>query len=115
MLRLLSGAERKNYWRGPSLSSLYVLASKTTPPNNRPGVFQGPLGTIRAQLGLRLVLHKMNASVVGQPEFVLPHAHQHLTGDDGLPAGSPAWAILENVVEQLAGLVRYQRVFTSAG
>ncbi|MEV8611985.1 NAD(P)H-dependent oxidoreductase [Amycolatopsis sp. NPDC051373] len=78
------------------------------------GASQGPLGTIRAQLNLRSVLHKMNADVVGQPEFVLPHAHQALA-DGELPAGSPSTAILTAVVDGLVDLIEHRRALASLG
>ncbi|MEV6897389.1 NAD(P)H-dependent oxidoreductase [Amycolatopsis sp. NPDC051372] len=78
------------------------------------GASQGPLGTIRAQLNLRSVLHKMNADVVGQPEFVLPHAHQALA-DGELPAGSPSTAILTAVVDGLVDLIEHRRALALLG
>lgn len=72
------------------------------------GASQGPLGTVRAQLNLRLVLHKMNASVVGQPEFMLPHAHQAL-GEGELPEDSPSSAILTAVVDGLVDLIHHRQ------
>lgn len=78
------------------------------------GASQGPLGTIRAQLNLRSVLHKMNADVVGQPEFVLPHAHQALA-DGELPEGSPSSAILTAVVDGLVDLIEHRRALASLG
>ncbi|WIX81880.1 NAD(P)H-dependent oxidoreductase [Amycolatopsis carbonis] len=78
------------------------------------GASQGPLGTIRAQLNLRSVLHKMNADALGQPEFVLPHAHQALA-DGELPAGSPSPAILTAVVDGLVGLIEHRRALASLG
>ncbi|MFI5610725.1 NADPH-dependent FMN reductase [Amycolatopsis sp. NPDC051903] len=76
------------------------------------GASQGPLGTIRAQLNLRQVLHKMNAAVVGQPEFVLPHAHQAL-GEGELPAGSPSLPILTAVLQGLVDLIEHDRAVAS--
>ena len=38
------------------------------------GASGGPLGTVRARLAPRQVLHKMNATVLGQPELLLFHA-----------------------------------------
>lgn len=78
------------------------------------GASQGPLGTIRAQLNLRLVLHKMNADVVGQPEFVLPHAHQVL-GDGELREDSPSVAILTAVVDGLVDLIEHRHLAASLG
>ncbi|QYN22983.1 NADPH-dependent FMN reductase [Amycolatopsis sp. DSM 110486] len=78
------------------------------------GASQGPLGTIRAQLNLRSVLHKMNADVVGQPEFVLPHAHQALA-DGELPVGSPSLPILTAVVDGLVDLIEHRRALASLG
>ena len=76
------------------------------------GASQGPLGSIRAQLNLRQVLHKMNANVVGQPEFVLPHAQQALAGGE-LPTGSPSLEILTAVVEALVNLIQLHSVIIS--
>ncbi|MEV0183210.1 NAD(P)H-dependent oxidoreductase [Streptomyces sp. NPDC050625] len=78
------------------------------------GASLGPLGTIRAQLGLRIVLHKMDANVLRQPEFVLPYAAQHLTADDGLSGDTPTQAILRKVIEGLGDLARNQRTISSA-
>ncbi|MEU8632548.1 NAD(P)H-dependent oxidoreductase [Amycolatopsis sp. NPDC048633] len=78
------------------------------------GASQGPLGSIRAQLSLRQVLHKMNANTVGQPEFVLPHAQQALAAGE-LPIGSPAVEILTAVVEGLVTLIEVSRVVASPG
>ncbi|WIX83707.1 NAD(P)H-dependent oxidoreductase [Amycolatopsis carbonis] len=76
------------------------------------GASKGPLGSIRAQLNLRVVLHKMDVAVVGQPEFVLPHAHKALAGDE-LPAGSPSLPILTAVVEGLVDLIERRRAAAS--
>ncbi|MCE7009623.1 NAD(P)H-dependent oxidoreductase [Kibdelosporangium philippinense] len=70
------------------------------------GASTSPIGTIRAQLNLRVVLHKMNAAVLGQPEFLLSLAHQHLTDSDALP--EQATAILSNVLNGLSDLIRHQ-------
>ncbi|KMS88031.1 MULTISPECIES: NADPH-dependent FMN reductase [Streptomyces] len=73
------------------------------------GASPGPFGTVRAQLALRQVLHKMNAHVVQQPEFLLFQAHQQL-GDDGrLPDGSPAQQLLCAVLDALARLATRER------
>ncbi|WP_326835253.1 NAD(P)H-dependent oxidoreductase [Amycolatopsis rhabdoformis] len=76
------------------------------------GASKGPLGTIRAQLNLRVVLHKMDVTVVGQPEFVLPHAHEALAEGE-LPAGSPSHSILTAVVEGLVDLIEHRRAVAS--
>ncbi|MEW2491768.1 NADPH-dependent FMN reductase [Streptomyces sp. NPDC048411] len=75
------------------------------------GASPGPFGTVRAQLTLRQVLHKMNARVVQQPEFLLFQAHQQFSGDGRLPDGSPAQQLLCAVLDalgQLATTEQYQ-------
>jgi chromate reductase len=69
------------------------------------GASAGPFGTIRAQLALRQVLHKLDANVLAQPEFLLPVAH-HVLRDGRLPADSASVALLGQVLTGLAGLVR---------
>ncbi|MFB7600459.1 NADPH-dependent FMN reductase [Streptomyces sp. NPDC056160] len=68
------------------------------------GASPGPFGTVRAQLALRQVLHKMNAHVVQQPEFLLFQAHQQFGEDGRLPDGSPAQRLLSDVLDALARL-----------
>ncbi len=65
------------------------------------GASPGPFGTVRAQLALRQVLHKMNARVVQQPEFLLFQAHQQFGADGCLPDGSPAQRLLCDVLDAL--------------
>ncbi|MGW2935650.1 NADPH-dependent FMN reductase [Streptomyces sp. NPDC001156] len=73
------------------------------------GASPSPFGTLRAQLALRQVLHKMNAYVLGQPEFLLFHAHKQLGPDGRLPVDSPAYELLGDVLSGLLGLVEQQR------
>jgi chromate reductase len=73
------------------------------------GASTGPFGTVRAQLALRQVLHKLDANVLGQPEFYLFHAHQQLAEDGTLPAGSPARTLLLTVLDGLISLVRQRQ------
>jgi chromate reductase, NAD(P)H dehydrogenase (quinone) len=62
-----------------------------------------PFGTARAQLILRHVLHKLDAAVLGKPEFMLPHANSYLeTGQ--LAEDSPVRALLLEVIGGLAEL-----------
>lgn len=72
------------------------------------GASGGPLGTVRAQLALRQVLHKMNATVLGQPELLLFHAHQQFDEDGRLPEGSRARGLLAGVLDGLSYLVAQQ-------
>lgn len=72
------------------------------------GASPSQFGTVRAQLALRQVLHKMNALVLSQPEFLLFHAHQQLGQDGRLPADSPARKLLGDVLDGLVGLVEQQ-------
>ena len=78
-----------------------VLANK---PVAIVGASQGPLGTVRAQLTLRQILHKVDAAVVRQPEFILPTAHTHLA--NGLPGDSATAGILHLILEQLQTLIK---------
>lgn len=68
------------------------------------GASPGPFGTVRAQLALRQVLHKMNARVVQQPEFLLFQAHQQFDDDGRFPDSSPAQPLLRAVLDALAHL-----------
>jgi chromate reductase len=68
------------------------------------GASPGPFGTVRAQLALRQVLHKMNARVVQQPEFLLFQAHRQLDGDGRFPDDSPARPLLCEVLDALTRL-----------
>ncbi|MER6167594.1 NADPH-dependent FMN reductase [Streptomyces violaceorubidus] len=68
------------------------------------GASPGPFGTVRAQLALRQVLHKMNARVVQQPEFLLFEAHQKFDDDSRLPDGTPAQKLLSELLDALAQL-----------
>ncbi|MFC4330569.1 NADPH-dependent FMN reductase [Streptomyces andamanensis] len=69
------------------------------------GASPGPFGTVRAQSALRQVLHKMNAHVVQQPEFLLFQAQRQF-GDDGrFPEDSPARGLLCDVLDALTRLV----------
>jgi chromate reductase, NAD(P)H dehydrogenase (quinone) len=69
------------------------------------GASAGPFGTVKAQTALRTILHKLDADVLRQPEFLLPFAHQHLVDgrleDDSLPAD-----LLRQVLAALRGLTR---------
>lgn len=73
------------------------------------GASPGPFGTVRAQSVLRQVLHKMNAQVVQQPEFLLFQAHQQFGADGRLPADSPAQLLLSAVVDALSQLAAVER------
>jgi chromate reductase len=70
------------------------------------GASPGPFGTVRAQLALRQVLHKLNAAVLRQPEFLLFQAHEQLGSDGTLPVGTPAHKLLSSVLD---GLVEQHR------
>jgi chromate reductase len=78
------------------------------------GASPGAFGTVRAQTSLRQVLHKMNANVVRQPEFMLGHAHTHLDENGSLPADSPTVQLLTSVLDGLLELVAEHRVKLSA-
>jgi chromate reductase, NAD(P)H dehydrogenase (quinone) len=69
------------------------------------GASQGPLGTVRAQLALRQILQKVDASVVQQPEFMLPVAHTVLDAHTGLDATSATAEILRKVLDHLLHLI----------
>ncbi|ALO99150.1 NADPH-dependent FMN reductase [Streptomyces hygroscopicus subsp. limoneus] len=73
------------------------------------GASPGPFGTVRAQLALRQVLHKMNARVVQQPEFLLFQAHQQFDDDGRLPEDSPARQLLRAVLDALTQLAASER------
>jgi chromate reductase, NAD(P)H dehydrogenase (quinone) len=73
------------------------------------GASTGPFGTVRAQLALRQVLHKVNATVLGQPEMLLFHAHQQFDENGALPPGSPASKLLTQILDGLIDLVARQR------
>ncbi|GHA63745.1 MULTISPECIES: NADPH-dependent FMN reductase [Streptomyces] len=73
------------------------------------GASPGPFGTVRAQLALRQVLHKMNARVVQQPEFLLFQAHQQFDDDGRLPEDSPARQMLRAVLDALTHLAISER------
>ncbi|SNX88413.1 chromate reductase [Streptomyces sp. TLI_55] len=68
------------------------------------GASPGPFGTVRAQLALRQVLHKMNARVVQQPEFLLFQAHQQFDDDGRLPDGTAPQQLLSALIDALAQL-----------
>jgi chromate reductase len=69
------------------------------------GASMSPLGTIRAQLSLRQILHKLDAAVVRQPEFVLGAAHTQL--EEQAPGLDSATAdVLRLVLEQLHTLIQ---------
>ncbi|MGW3496372.1 hypothetical protein [Streptomyces sp. NPDC001020] len=51
------------------------------------------------------MLHKMNARVVQQPEFLLFQDHRQFGGDGRLPDGSPAQQLLCAVLDALGQLV----------
>lgn len=67
------------------------------------GASAGPFGTIRAQTMLRQVLHKLDAEVLSQPEFLLPTAHQQFE-DQQLPDDSMSAKVLATVLAGLATL-----------
>ncbi|MFC4943109.1 NADPH-dependent FMN reductase [Pseudonocardia sp. GCM10023141] len=69
------------------------------------GASAGPLGTVRAQMALRQVLHKLDAIVLGQPEFLLASAHLALR-EPRLPPETASAALLGQVLAGLTGLVR---------
>jgi chromate reductase, NAD(P)H dehydrogenase (quinone) len=69
------------------------------------GASPGPLGTVRAQMALRQILQKVNAVVVGQPEFMLPAAHTQLHETTGLSASSMSADVLRKVLDQLLRLI----------
>ncbi|MEU6097801.1 NADPH-dependent FMN reductase [Streptomyces sp. NPDC047079] len=73
------------------------------------GASPGLLGTVRAQLALRQVLHKLDANVVRQPEFLLFNAHQQF-GEKGLEKDSPAAQPLGTVLGGLVDLVQQDRL-----
>jgi chromate reductase len=74
------------------------------------GASMGPLGTVRAQLALRQILHKLDANVLRGPEFLLFNAHKQFD-DHGLPKDSHARRLLAAVLDGLADLVhRVDRV-----
>jgi chromate reductase len=78
------------------------------------GASTGPFGTVRAQLTLRQVLHKVNAAVLGQPEMLLFNAHQQFDENGTLPAGSLAHGLLTQILDGLIGLVaRHRQPVTS--
>jgi chromate reductase len=77
------------------------------------GASMSPMGTVRAQLSLRQILHKLDAAVVRQPEFVLGTAHAQLDGH-GTGLDSPTAEVLRLVLEQLHALIdRESHVATS--
>lgn len=79
------------------------------------GASPGPFGTLRAQVALRQVLHKMSVHVVQQPEFFLFQAHQQFDGDGQLPDGSPARQLLSAVLDALERLTVAQQDGDRAG
>lgn len=81
---------------------------QTPPLNGKPvaiiGASMSSLGTVRAQLGLRQILHKLDAAVVRHPEFILGAAHTQLDEhSDGL--STPTAEVLRQVLEQLHALI----------
>ncbi|MCX4538233.1 NADPH-dependent FMN reductase [Streptomyces sp. NBC_01669] len=68
------------------------------------GASQGPLGSVRAQLTLRQILHKVDAAVVRQPEFLLPTAHVQL--ESGLAEDSASAQILRAILAELQVLIK---------
>lgn len=72
------------------------------------GASAGPLGTVRAQLALRQVLHKLHATVLGHPELLLFHAHRQFDENGALPEGSPAHGLLCEVLDGLIDLAAQQ-------
>ena len=68
------------------------------------GASMGPFGTVRAQLALRQVLHKVNARVVAQPEVMVPLAHQVLIA--GLDPASVPSRLLSRLLQELHDLTR---------
>jgi chromate reductase len=68
------------------------------------GASMSPLGTVRAQLSLRQILHKLDAAVVRQPEFILGTAHTQLH-EEGEGLNSPTAEVLRLVLEQLHALI----------
>jgi chromate reductase len=72
------------------------------------GATGGALGTVRAQLALRQVLHTMKATVLGQPEVLLFHAHQQFDENGALAEGSRALLSLRGLLDGLLDLVARQ-------
>jgi chromate reductase len=68
------------------------------------GASMSPLGTVRAQLSLRQILHKLDAAVVQQPEFILGTAHAQLH-EEGEGLNSPTAEVLRLVLQQLHALI----------
>ena len=68
------------------------------------GASMSPLGTVRAQLSLRQILHKLDAAVVRQPEFILGAAHTQLE-EPGTGLDSATADVLRLVLEQLHTLI----------
>lgn len=68
------------------------------------GASMSPLGTVRAQLSLRQILHKLDAAVVQQPEFILGTAHTQLH-QQGEGLNTPTAEVLRLVLEQLHALI----------
>lgn len=73
------------------------------------GASPSPFGTVRAQLALRQVLHKVNAAVLSQPEMLLFHAHEQFDAGGVLPAGTVAHGVLGEVLDGLVSLVARER------
>ncbi|MFI9387015.1 NADPH-dependent FMN reductase [Kutzneria sp. NPDC052558] len=69
------------------------------------GASGGQLGTVRAQLALRQVLHSMSARVLDKPELLLFRAHEQFDESGVLPEGSRAHAALLGILDGLADLV----------
>ncbi|WP_270886053.1 NADPH-dependent FMN reductase [Pedococcus sp. 5OH_020] len=81
---------------------------ETLPLKGKPvaiiGASMSPLGTVRAQLSLRQILHKLDAAVVRQPEFILGSAHAQLEErSSGLDFATAE--VLRLVLEQLRTLI----------
>lgn len=74
------------------------------------GASGGALGTVRAQLALRQVLHTMKAVVLGQPEVLVFHAHQQFDENGALAEGSRALVSLRGLLDGLIDLVVQQGI-----
>ena len=78
------------------------------------GASPGAFGTVRAQVALRQVLHKMDVNVLRQPEFLLGHAHTHFDDSGYFPTESPTAALLSIVVNALVDLATDHRLRQAA-